>query len=222
MEISPDSCEDSIGIESNSIEEILKKLNNPFHLPDYLIQLLNFNGFDNFTSLSMFVNEDFEKLEDFAKRVLSKLLDDEEKKKFFSLFARNIDLFKIVEVHRRLIMAFVEKCKDYLQNEKCKDLGKNIAKQKSSQKRQNERKTNNSTSNQHKKKLINNNTTSIANLNISTVTQETSTVEEENGIARDSAYVPTNDTSEEILENSVEHIKKNCNKISDQIFKFIG
>lgn len=112
MELSHDHREVSVDIESEGgIKSILNKLNIPFYLPEYLIQLLEFNGFDNLISLTMLSNEDFEKLEDFAKNDLSKLLDGEEQQKFFGLYARNISLFKIVEGHRRLIMELVKNAK---------------------------------------------------------------------------------------------------------------
>ncbi|XP_050503352.1 uncharacterized protein LOC126882436 [Diabrotica virgifera virgifera] len=73
-------------------------------VPAYLKSLLIYNGFDNLYSLSQFnIDEDIERMECYARDVLSKVLKGEEKKAMFGIVSEECSLFKIPEGHKKLL-----------------------------------------------------------------------------------------------------------------------
>ncbi|XP_050514976.1 uncharacterized protein LOC126890166 [Diabrotica virgifera virgifera] len=73
-------------------------------VPAHLKSLLIYNGFDNLYSLSQFnIDEDIERMECYARDVLSKVLKGEEKKAMFGIVSEECSLFKIPEGHKKLL-----------------------------------------------------------------------------------------------------------------------
>ncbi|CAG9773365.1 unnamed protein product [Ceutorhynchus assimilis] len=104
------------------LRKVLSKLKLTFDIPTYLIDLLEYTGFDNITALALFEEEDYKKLEDFAKNDLALLFNDEEKLNFFGIYSRNIPMFKIVEGHKKILALLIKACKYKLESEKKQSL----------------------------------------------------------------------------------------------------
>lgn len=84
-------------------------------MPEYLKSLLIYSGFDNMLSISKMGPEDVENMEHFAKTVLSRVLDDNQKRKLFGIYTRNIDLFKISDGHKKIISCLQEEAKKIIE-----------------------------------------------------------------------------------------------------------
>lgn len=78
-------------------------LDTQVKLPNYLVLLLTYNGYDNMVSLSRIDIPAIEKMETFARSKLSILLKDEEKTDFFGIFDAMPELFEVVEGDRQLL-----------------------------------------------------------------------------------------------------------------------
>jgi len=79
--------------------------------PQYLIDLMAYNGYTSQENIASINSEDIAKLVDFAKNVLPELLSDEEIKKFYGIFIKKISLFRIVDGDLKMFKRFIEKCK---------------------------------------------------------------------------------------------------------------
>lgn len=86
---------------------LLKRCN--IELPDYLIRLLYYTGYDNVISLMEINNESIENMEDFAKTKLNKLLKGPERDTFFGIFTEDVNLFEVVPGHKQLLFSLRDK-----------------------------------------------------------------------------------------------------------------
>lgn len=84
------------------LNKVLSELN--FELPQYLCQLLSYNGYDNKISLSKIDAKSIENMENFAKQKLSVLLEGAEKQQFFDIFYAKPELFEVVEGDKQLLL----------------------------------------------------------------------------------------------------------------------
>ncbi|CAG9763654.1 unnamed protein product [Ceutorhynchus assimilis] len=101
-------------IEDNrkKILNILKEQEMETIFPTYLSDLLAYNGYINYETISLLEESEIKKLEGFAREILPKLLrSEEEKDLLYGIFAKETTLFYIVDGDKKMLELLREKCK---------------------------------------------------------------------------------------------------------------
>lgn len=81
-------------------------------IPIYLQNILKYAGYDTFHLLSELTDDDIKSLEKFTREDLNQLLGpQDDKKDFFGIFHNNVDIFKIVPGHKKLLLEAALKLK---------------------------------------------------------------------------------------------------------------
>lgn len=80
--------------------------------PTYLSDLLAYNGYINYETISLLEESEIKQFEGFARGILPKLLSsNQENYLFFGIFAKETTLFHIVAGDRNILEILSEKCK---------------------------------------------------------------------------------------------------------------
>ncbi|CAH1103849.1 unnamed protein product [Psylliodes chrysocephalus] len=99
----------SDAIERDKIGKIIDEVKEfeDFIFPDYLKTLFLYTGFDNIHSIAAFNESSMLELERFAREDLPNLLDNQEVKIVYGIYASKPEMFKIREGHKKLILELV-------------------------------------------------------------------------------------------------------------------
>lgn len=101
-----------------NLNHIIEELSTEF--PNYLLKLLVACGWDNISSLSQLADAHIEDMEKFAREDLPLLLEENEKKVFFGIYAKQPHLFKISAGHKQLLACLSAHCKSQVETKRNK------------------------------------------------------------------------------------------------------
>ncbi|CAH0563101.1 unnamed protein product [Brassicogethes aeneus] len=94
------------------ITEILKEQEMETIFPTYLMDLLAYNGYITYETISSLEENEIKQLESFGRDILPKLLSSQQEKDFFfGIFSKETTLFYIVAGDRKTLEILSEKCK---------------------------------------------------------------------------------------------------------------
>lgn len=110
----------------DSIENILEEIGATMRIPKYLRELLIYTGFDNIISLGELSETDINEMERFGREDLPKLLEQEKYSAFYSIYAKDVRMFKIRAGHKKLLQNLIKDCKDTLNKKHEVERGANL------------------------------------------------------------------------------------------------
>lgn len=124
---------------NSSLEDLTNLIKNfDLELPQYLLKLLLYTGFDNVLSISLMDESKISYLETFAKKELCEILEGDDRKSFFGIYENKVNLFRILEGHKLLLKMLINRCKlecKEKNKQKRKQIEENENTQESSEKR---------------------------------------------------------------------------------------
>lgn len=77
-------------------------------VPNYLKKLLTINGYNNATTIARICENDITEIESFAKNTLPTIIEKQDFEQYYWIFHQNVDNFKIVNGHRKLIILIAD------------------------------------------------------------------------------------------------------------------